>query len=312
MQIGDFFDMGNDEEFKQQVRVTASRLRLVGVDFADEDQGSRVGCLCEEIERALKSIVPDKRRAFLEQLMERFPTEWLGGQPAQGEPGTEQDKLDDPDYLVSRLVEQLPKLTPEKKNSIAADLQNAGLGLLAEKAFSDQLVQDFKAALGIASSAEIDGDRLVELVSILAKFIVSLEPKIWHVWRSLSPRSRIRRPKNLTGTLGQLVVADSKVFPGQVEQELAALGGLIMSVMAAVNEAGSQFSRQYVRRFSPSAISGLVEMEDKGGFFAGSQEAKCWRKYCELTGHLTEDSVVAEMKRIIADYVESLMQRRGG
>jgi hypothetical protein len=85
-----------------------------------------------------------------------------------------------------------------------------------------------------------------------------------------------------------------------------------MSVMAAVNEAWSQFSRQYVSRFSPSAISGLVEMEDKGGFFAGSQEAKCWRKYCELTEHLTEDSVAAEMKRIIADYVESLMQSRGG
>jgi hypothetical protein len=187
--------MGNDEEFKQQVRVTASRLRLVGVGFADEDQRSRVGCLCEEIERALKSIVPDKRRAFLEQLMERFPSEGLGGQPKQGERGVDQDKLDDPDYLISRLVEKLPKLTPEKKDSIAKTLQNAGLRSLEETALSEQAVQDLRVALGIAGSAKIDGDRLVELVSMLAKFIVSLEPKIWHAGRAWRPDQEFVAPR---------------------------------------------------------------------------------------------------------------------
>ena len=305
--------MVNDEEFRQQVKMTASRLRLVGADFADEDQRSRVGCFCEEIERALKTIVSDKRRAFLEQLMERFPTEGLGGQPAQRGPATDQDKLNEPDYLVSRLVDQIPKLTPEKKASIAKDLRDAGLRSPAETALSEKVVENLKTSLGVPKSAEIDGAKLVELVSILVKFIIELEPMIWRVWKELSPKSKIRPPKTLTAAaLGQLVVVDSRTFPGQIEQELAVLRKLMVGVPAGVNVACSEFCGEHIRRFSPSAVSASVEMEGKGGFFSGSDDAKCWRKYRELASHLTEDSVVAEIKRIIADYVESLMQSRGG
>ncbi|MHC4743355.1 MAG: hypothetical protein ACYS8Z_15675 [Planctomycetota bacterium] len=304
--------MGNDEKFEQQVRATASRLRLVEADFADEDQHSRIGCLSEEIERALKSIVPDKRRAFLQHLMERFPAETFGDEPASQSKPEIEAKLADPDYLVSRLINTLAKLGPEKKASLAEDLREAGLGGHAETGLSDQAMQELRKILKIPGSAEIGVDRLAELVGMLAQFVISLEPLIWRVWKNLSPRSKIRRPQNLNNELGQLLLVDSKGFPGQIELELTTLRRLIVSVLAAIGQVGSQFSRQYVGRFSPSSISALVEMEDTGGYFSKKPEVRCWEKYCELTSHLTEDSVETQMKRIVVDYVESLMEGRDG
>lgn len=304
--------MGNDEKLEQQVRATAGRLRMVEADFADEDQQSRIGCLSEEIERSLKSIVPDKRRAFLQQLLERFPLENFGDEPASQSRPEIEAKLADPDYLVSRLINILPKLGPEEKASIAEDLREVGLGGHAETGLSDQAMQELRKVLKIPGSAEIDEDRLAELVGMLAQFVISLEPLIWRVWKSLSPRSKIRRPQNLNAELGKLLVADSKAFPGQIELELTTLRRLIVSVLAAIGQVGSQFSRQYVGRFSPSSISALVEMEDKGGYFSKKPEVRCWEKYCELTSHLSEDSVETQMKRIVVDYVESLMEGRDG
>ena len=52
---------------------TANRLRLIQVDFADESEQTRTTYLCEEIERALKSVLPDERNEFLERLLEKFP-----------------------------------------------------------------------------------------------------------------------------------------------------------------------------------------------------------------------------------------------
>ena len=47
---------------ENRVLETANRLRLIQVDFADKDSKARDDYLCEEIERALKTILPDERK----------------------------------------------------------------------------------------------------------------------------------------------------------------------------------------------------------------------------------------------------------
>ena len=64
--------MPADNSKKMEIRVleTANRLRLIQVDFADENEQTRRDYLCEEIERALKTVLPDERSEFLQRLQE--------------------------------------------------------------------------------------------------------------------------------------------------------------------------------------------------------------------------------------------------
>ena len=73
--------MNQNGSKSDRVAELANRLRLVQMDFADQDDETRRGYLQEEIQRALGGVVPSERRAFLEELQSRFPT-WDGSAPA--------------------------------------------------------------------------------------------------------------------------------------------------------------------------------------------------------------------------------------
>ena len=51
----------------------ASRLRLVQANFADDQASSRHNFIAEELDRALKAVVPSKRKTYLNALAEKFP-----------------------------------------------------------------------------------------------------------------------------------------------------------------------------------------------------------------------------------------------
>ena len=80
---------------ESRISETARRLRLIQVDFADDSQQTRMDYLREEIERALKTVLPEQRKVFLEGLMDRFPTGYLdallNGKPPQIQEGPEAD-----------------------------------------------------------------------------------------------------------------------------------------------------------------------------------------------------------------------------
>ena len=61
---------GNNQRSKL-VAATANRLRLVQSDFADEPEQVRKDYLSDEIQRALGTLIPNERKAFLEELKMR-------------------------------------------------------------------------------------------------------------------------------------------------------------------------------------------------------------------------------------------------
>ena len=63
----------NNKKMEIYVLETVNRLHLIQVDFADESEQTRMDYLCEEIERALKTVLPEERNEFLQRLQERFP-----------------------------------------------------------------------------------------------------------------------------------------------------------------------------------------------------------------------------------------------
>ena len=72
----------DNEKLRAHIAATANRLRMIQVDFADDSDQSRHEYLCEEIEHALKTVLPDERAEFLEGLKTKFPTVGdFGAQP---------------------------------------------------------------------------------------------------------------------------------------------------------------------------------------------------------------------------------------
>jgi len=297
----------------QQVVATANRLRMVLVDFADEPEQLRQEYIDEQIERSLAKIVPEHRKAFLEELMARFPS-WdtrveVGLAKAESVERSTSDRreLQDPNFLVARLIQLGPSLSQQDRQVLIERLREAGLAGGGESGWPAETCAELQSALQLKSDAPMDSFRAMELTCMLADFAARLDQLVWNTWRAIHPHSDRRRPNPLRDLMGQLLRADMDVSRGQVKENLDRLGGLIAAITSAVRQAGRHAS-QYLARLSPSEIEHMAEMES-GGFLT-SKEVKCWRKYVELSAALTADIVEDEIREAIAKHVESLMKGR--
>ncbi len=303
------------EQLENHVIRTANRLRLIQVDFADESEHTRNGYLCEEIERALKLIMPEKRNEFLEKLKTRFPVPSLGNQVVQNGPAesrspvAQADVLKDPELLVKSLLEIAPTLSDENKEIIVNSLGPVAVHQEAKVNYSEQTFQKLQTVFQSEAGQSINPDRLMELSIILAEFVFKLEPLVWNVWRKLSPRSKIRQSADLKDIIGKFVFDVPDVSLEQIDNELKELQRLIAAIITAISQVGSQFARVHLAKFSPSEISALVKVE-KGSIMV-SQEVKCWRKYLKLASNLNEDSIETEIRNAIVGYVNSLRKPMG-
>jgi hypothetical protein len=302
----------NEEKLENRVIETANRLRLIQVDFADESDQTRVEYLCEEIERALKTVLTEERSEFLRKLLERFPVGNVTTEPALKEQvaksvsAIDSDKLKDADFLVQRLLEVVPTLPNERKESITKRLHEIGSRPQAGGDYSVESIEQLKEQLQLGDEPGFDTDRLTELIILLADFVYKLEPLVWNTWRKLSPRSGVRQSGDLRKTMGQFLSSDSVVSKERVDNELKELQRLIAAVITAIGRVGSQFAKHHLAKFSPSEISTLVKMEHRSVLV--SHEVKCWRKYLELADTLTEETIETEITKAIVDYAESLVK----
>jgi hypothetical protein len=288
---------------------------LIQVDFADESNETRIDYLCEEVERALKMVLPDERSEFLRRLLERFPTGNIAAQPMLKEQEgksisvIDEAKLQDADFLVRSLLEIVPTLPVDQKESITKKLQQVGLGAQVGENYSGESIEKLRTELQLGDEPGFDANRLTELIVLLATFVYKLEPLVWNTWRKLSPRSGVRQSGDLKKTIGQFLNNDSNVSQENVDNELKELQRLIAAVITAISRVGSQFAKHHLARFSPSEISTLVRMEHKSVLV--SHDVKCWRKYLALADMLNEDSIETEITKAIVSYVESLVKGMG-
>jgi hypothetical protein len=305
----------NNKKMEILVHETANRLRLIQVDFADESEQTRMDYLCEEIERALKKVLPEERNEFLQKLQERFPIghiatlQVLKKQQGESSSVTDNNKPQDAGLLVNSLLEIFPKLSADQKESVAESLRQIVPGSQIRANYSDEAIEKIRAKLQLNDELDFNTDRLAELFALFANFLYKLEPLVWNMWRQLSPRSSIRRSGELKKTVGQFLCDDSNISQEHIENELKQLQQLTAAVITAIGRVGSQFAKHHLARFSPSEISSLVKMEHRSMLV--SHEVKCWRKFIELADALNEDSIETEITKAIVNYVESLVKGLG-
>jgi len=288
---------------------------MVQVDFADQGADVRREYLSEEVERALSSVVPEQRQPFLAELMERFPS-WdakvevqLRKEETTDRTLTDERELQDPNFLVARLIERSANLGESERKVLVQRLKEAGLARISHGAWPEEAEEALRKNLRLPKGDSLDATRILELVALAADFALRLDQLVWSSWQRIAPRSNIRRDKPLQQTLKAFIAGSQDVPRGQVAGDLEKLRQLIASLVAAVGQAGRQFASRHLARFSPVEIEALASMES-GGFLV-SKEVKCWRKYTELADALNEASIDNEIMETIANYAENLMKGLG-
>ena len=309
---------------KQQLSAdaAANRMRLLQMDFADEDAQMRQEQLCEELEHALVGRTPQQRQAFLEGLLARFPT-WdaptvaasQGAVPgalpgAVGQSPTDARELSDPSFLVSRLVELAPKFSAEQKRLLVERLRQAELlPVGTAPQWDSQVNAELLAKLHLALDRQIDSARMLSLLPALLEFALSLDQVVWRTWKDVAPRSDVRRKTGLPQQIARFASGDQKVSSEQVDENLASLRQLIAALIASIGQVGHQWASKHATRTSPEEIEALARMEKQ--WHEGFAVA-CWRKYTELAGSMDPASIERDVKQVIADYTISLIKGLAG
>ena len=293
----------------KQIAQLANQLRMLQVDLADDGEASRQKHLRATIERTLNEVMPTEREAILKGLLQRFPA-WHNhahvhdtGKPDAGLSEQDRQDLNNPTFLIQRLVELADAMSTEQTRRLSQQLISSGLVKDLEYVWPHESIQKVRSVFDIDPDQTIDPERLLDLVEMLSKHVGSIEKVSWTIWRSVAPRSSLLRGEVITRTLSRYLAGDPQITRHQVSQELLRLRRLKASLITALGRASKLFTSRFVKRLSPQHIQSLVPKR----LFAAHQESMCWRKYKELTEDLTDTAIEKEIEQAIAHYVQSLM-----
>ena len=285
----------------------ASRLRLIQANFADDPSTVRQGYLIEEIERALKTVSPTRRKLHLDCLAERFPA-WEGVRSAARSDVKVGAAPLTAEELVARLVELAPSLSPEARAAFATQLQSVGLSIKESANALIDLPPELQKKLGLAAGKQLNLERAVKLLAITTELAMALDQLSWALWKQLSPKSAVRKEAELSRLAGVYLAGDAEVSTAQLSQLVEKTRRLIAGLLGAVGRAGSSYAKKYVARLSPEVIEDWARMEKK---FTESLEAACWRKFVQhAKEHASEPAIEHEIQEAIARTAENLMLGR--
>jgi hypothetical protein len=285
----------------------AARLRLLQASCADVPRAERQQFVAEEIERSLKGIAVGKKKSYLTALAEKFPA-WgsVGAAPAPV-PAPQPAEDDTPQARLARLLEVIPRLSPEEKAEFTAKLRDAGI-VDKQPAAALEIPNELRTRLAIAADKPVQSEQAVKLLAALAEWALVLDQLSWRIWKQLAPNSTVRRDTTSGGdfktTTGRYLAGDRDVSIEQLAQNLGKSRKLIAALLTAIGPAAERYAAKYFYRFSPDAIKELAQMDKTWGGI----EQKCWRKYVELAGSFpTPASIEKEIRDDIVICGEELM-----
>jgi hypothetical protein len=298
-------------DLEQRVASLANRLRLVQLDLADEAEGVRREHLGEEVERALAGVSPDRREEFLRRVGELFPS-WDANvavapkaEVAPARSGIDERELKNASFLVERLVELAPHLSEDQRAAAAARLARAGLAVARPSGgLPEAAAEKLRQRLQLRADEALDPGRTAELATLLAELALSLDQVVWNTWRTIAPRSDLRRSGELARTMGRFAAGDADTARGQVKHDLERVRQLTAALISSVGQAGRQFAQRHFYRFSVDAIKDAAGP----GTIMKPQAVKCWEKYVELTGSMDAVTLESELLQSIAKYAEDLVK----
>jgi hypothetical protein len=297
----------------------AARLRLLQAAGADEPVEQREAHIEDQVKRSLQSVPAAQRARYLERLTARFPTGQVTVIAAPSN-GAADRKPQTPEELALIVGEAWGRFTPEQKKQFRERLAALGLAELATAAPTAAAVPapaadagDFSEAkriFGLAPNENIVPLRLGRLAAIETDFFAKLDTLAWSTWKQVAPQSSLKKENtgDLRSQLKRYLKGDAEPGDQQMAQQIERTRQLVSSLVGALAVTSRGFVKRYQTRYSPDAVKDIVRMEGGIGPFGG--DAKCWKKYSELAGEITELSIHAEMMEAVARFVEEMTKQK--
>jgi hypothetical protein len=287
----------------------ASRLKLLQANFADDAPATRQTYLTEEIERALKNVVPAKRKLYLEALAERFPA-WQSAQTVPVAPTPLSAAPETPSELLARFIQVVSGLPSEAKAEFVQKLREAGIVPEASHASAIELAPDAQKKVGLMPGTPLNVERAIKLLVVESEAVLALDQLAWTLWKQMATKSAIRKEAELIKLSGQYLAGDAEVSTQQLVQALEKTRRLMASLMGAVGRAGNTYAKKAVARLSPEVIEDLAKMERK---WTESVEVTAWRIFQRLAKeHLSEPAIESGIQEAMVKVAEDLMTGRAG
>jgi hypothetical protein len=297
----------------RKLAALSQRLRVLHTELADQSADMRSEQLRDEVQRAIATVPPGERESFLSALLEQFPT-WTDGvvaaAPAKAAPVTVlAPEVKDPRVLAEKLIEHSKGLGDSDRLAISNMLGAAGFSVIKIKeapassggALPTVQVNEFKKAVGLGADANVDPGRLVEAASILAEFTLKLEPWACSYWRDLAPEAKNTIYQTLNKDLAKFVSGDDKMTKEALSKSVYKLRSLVSLLMRGVIEAGKQFARDHLQKYSLEAVGASAQ---KGGAFK-SQAVCNWEQYVKLMEGVDSGAIEKRLKQVIAKDVDA-------
>jgi hypothetical protein len=284
----------------------ARRLSFLQASMAEETAEAREKKLSEEISYALQPVPGNKRRSYLDALAERFPT-WQMATVSFDPAGTGTTPQT-PDEMMTALCAIAPQLTPERRAAMAERLAKAGLVRDTGRVVDGDALVEIQNRLKLTSGDKIDPQRLGRLFALLADMAAVLDQLTWNVWRTIAPKSTLRRDHmvpELRVLMRRSLVGESEASSTQVYQQIEKTRQLLSALLASLDAVGRGFAQSYQMHYSPDAIKEVVRAEGKPGFF-DNPEARAWQRYSERTAQLTVATIEAEVREHLVRLTEEL------
>lgn len=285
---------------------TGNRLKYLQANLSDETAPSRQEFLAEELQRALQPVPASKRSTYLDALAERFPT-WEFATVSAHAPSAIAQQT--PDEVVKSFLQLLPQLSPAQREKVQQQLAGLGMIQTASLPLDGEALAEVQAKFKLGPKDQIDPQRLGKLFATFADLMLTLDLLAWNLWRNAAPKSTIRRDTS-QGDLRTLarrsLLGDAEASATQVQKQLDRTRQLIAGLLAGIGPSGKQFAKRYQQRYSPDAIREATRTESGGGLFA-NPEARCWKKYSDLSAEITEAAIENDVQTAVVQYAEEVI-----
>jgi hypothetical protein len=290
----------------------AARLKVLQANLADDDAATREGFIVDEINRALKGCVPEKRKLLLDALAEQFPS-WQSSSPvappAAATPVPSEPET--PETLLKRLIESVPGLSAGQREEFTRQLKQAGLELAGGgggTAF--EIPPDLQKRLGLTAAKAANAERAAKSLAMLFDMVVTLDQLVWTLWKQIAGKSMVRKEADFGKLSADYLSGGTEVSSAQLQQSLERTRKLIAGLLGAIGRAGAAYARDRARLFDPGAIEADARAEKK---WNESLEFACWRKYVQLQKEYgSEATVEKSIQEAMAKAAENLILGRVG
>jgi hypothetical protein len=290
-------------------------------ELADQPDEMRAEQLRDEVQRVVGGLPTQERESFLRDLLTHFPVWSAGGEeaaPARPKAAETRDPL----VMADRLVELSRGLSDAERQQVIARLKAGGLAVSgnapasappaasvasssAPASVRGDIAMELRKQLGLKAEDPVDSERLTEVAAVLVEFTLKLEPWAVTYWKDIAPDAKNQVYQTLNKDLPRFVSGDGQLTREAIARSAYRLRSLISLLMKGVTEAGRQFARDHLARFSVEEISRAAGP----GTLMTSKDVLCWKQYVRQMEGVDAVAIEKRLKSLIARDVDAALSQ---